>query len=387
MTILTIGQNPYLSLKHSKINRALLEYFSTKNTIESIILDYDNVQFLAKEDGYSYNNIKLHPYFGERGDFPKFFINVCKQVQPNVIITIGDYAEHFSIWQIKQKYNNLFKWICYLTNGFDKIHYKFAECLKHADLIITSTQIVKDNLSKVINNRIEYIPFGTSGFYSTNIEKQFGAIYLTKNYQTSNINAFINAINKAKIRGYLHTNVNNKGDSNFDDIMLPFHEGIIENYVELPKQFIANHEYITDEELNIKINEFPVVVDCSFYSETGLSLLDCMSTGCIPIGVDYGAIGEIINKLPEEYRFFIDYNVFYGSWGEKYAVINENDLVKKLLILEEKFKKDKGWWQKGENIIKNMTKEYSKEYFLENINNEVEEVICYEDRIIVDVYI
>lgn len=376
MKILTIGLNPFLNLKNAKINRSLLKHFSQTDNIESIVLNFDNIQFLSKENGYFWENTKLHPYSGEKGGLQKFIINICKKVQPDIIITIGDYSDHFAIWQIKERYPNLFKWICILVNGLDKINLKFAECLKLSDLIITTTQNVQENLKKYINNNILHIPYGTCNFYSYNTNRELKVLLLSKNYQTSNLQSIFNAIKYTKLKAYLHTNINDSGDNDLSNILTNYN-------IELPYKYVSNHEGYSDEELNQKINECKIVIDCSFYSSTGLSLLDGMAGGCLPIGINYGAVGEIINNLPEEYRFFVNFNKFYGNWGEKYAVIDESHLS---VILEILKKKDKGWWEKGEYYINNVLKKYKEIDFFNKFKEEAEKVIYCEDSIIVDVY-
>jgi glycosyltransferase involved in cell wall biosynthesis len=385
MTVLTIGNSPFLLNRNGRINGTILKSLKAAgHKVGSIVWEHDIRHFLPSEVGvHTYNDIRLFPFLKQKGELASFSMEVMKSAQPNVIVSIGDYSELTFLAAIKAKYRSLFKWVAIVPLGGLPMNELYRYDLEMADAIICCNRQSTEHISEVVRADTYYCPFGPDldVFRNTNeLPDDFGVIYPCKNDQMSNPAAFLGAVKEANVRAGLHYNHCEEGA--FDIPLLIKRLGI-EKSVRLPQKFVSLREGLEDNLMNEEYNRYHAVVDCSSQSSTGLSMLEAMATGCIPVGIEYGAAGDIINSLPEEFRFFAPYETLTGPREEQHAVVSTKKLASVLKNIEAKCT-DRNWLTAARLASSEAAQFFSKDKFANRVNDIIENVVFSEHAIIVD---
>lgn len=393
MKILTIGETPYLLTRNARINRDLILSLQKQgHECHSLVYAHDISYFLSTETGdhfFDHNGERtgeLHPFFGEQGSMPQFALNIMKRVQPQVVITIGEYHESTQIWPVKATYPHLFKWVAIVPEGTATINEHFKEQLEYADVIITTSNTAAQQLRALVGCPVEMIPYGpdVAAFQPLGLlPDDFGVMTVGRNIQMSNLPAFIRGVSQAEgIEGYIHTNMDDVGDN---DLRLLLRRYKCEEKIGLSTQkFISIREGVSEVFLNELYNRYHAFVSCSMQSATALTMLEAMATGCVPIGMDFGRVGEILQQMPLEYRIIIPHNVFVGPRGEEYAIVAEKALSAALNGMRKQYETSKEWFAEGRREASRIANLFSKDVFIERLNSIVEGSIICEHTIVVD---
>lgn len=394
MKILTISSSPYLITRNSRINRDVILSLKAKgHHVESLVWHHDTSYFLPTEDGTHFFDhdgervCLLHPYIGERGGLSQFAYELMKKVQPQIVITIGSYYETVDIFPIKQLYPQLFKWIAIFCNGTTAINENFKERIEYADMLLCTSECGAKTISNTCSKKCEYLPYGPDRnmFFPipNELPDEFGVMTSAKNAQLSNLGVFIDAVSKCpEIDGYIHTNVDDVGDQDLR-LLLRRHKCV--DKVGIPEQkFISVREGIKDGFLNQLYNRYHAIVDCSMQSATALSLLEGMSTGCVPIGVNFGAVGEVISMMPKECQLLVPHYVYTGPREEEYAIASSDGLRNVLQNVYKRYRDDRLWFEECRRESKKIACIFTKEKFENRINKLVEDAIPLQSVVTVD---
>lgn len=390
--ILIIGASPYLLTHNGRIHQSIISSLTSAGYyVESLVWHHDVSYFLPTELQEHFFEInrkricRLHPFLGEKGQLPLFIYETMKKIQPSVVITIGASHESLDLWSIKSLYPHLFKWIAILTEGGSVINENYKEHFGYEDLVLCTTKNALDAVNALCAVKCEYLPYGpdTAKFHDLNIRSDiFGVMASGKNSQTSNLTATMKALSDSKIDGYIHTNIDDPGDN---DLRLLLRRWGSNKIIGLPEyNFVSIREGISDSFMNELYNRYHVFVDISMQSSTALSLLEAMSTGCIPVGVGFGAIGEVISKLPPQFQKIVPHNLIIGPREEEYAVACPTGLKEAILSLDALFRCDKKMFAIAQEKSKEVANIFSKEEFTIRLNEIVELAIPYEHAIVVD---
>ena len=386
MTILTVGQSPHLNTSLSKLHRDFISGLKTDNHIETIATLHDISFFLPNQSGiFEYDGAKIHPFLDDRGALSAFCINVMKNVQPNIVITFGERKEHNFMSVLKSFYPNLFKWIAVVTTvgPFSSDIYE----LNLADAIVVTNKAAYASLgiNSITNTKIFYNPVGVDDkiFALESKNRKFSATYVCRNTLESNPGVFINTTAKSHIGSYLHSNIDDNGDYNLERLISQCGAG---EYVSLPNNFVSVKEGLPDKILNDIYNAHFLVLDCSMQSKTGVSMIEGMLSGCVPVGPNFGAVGDIIESLPEEYRFFVPYEKIMWYKEEEAAVVSEEGLMRVFKEIKHKFMNDKDWRKNAAQKMREMALNFSKENFIQRTKRIIESVAGTENAILVDSY-
>jgi glycosyltransferase involved in cell wall biosynthesis len=385
MRILIISESPYLLTRNGKISQNLMLHLTKcGHSVEGLVWHHDVSYFLPTETNkHFFKNIPLHPFLGSKGELPSFAFETMKIVQPNVIITIGDYTETDWVWAIKSLYPNLFKWVAIIPSGAEVINENSIIPLSYADHIVSTTRVFKEALN-VVKTTSEQIPFGpdTEAFYPIERKpKGFRLLNMGKNSQLSNVPAFMKAVKMTGFDATLHTNLDDAGDYDI--------RGLVKRYqlcdlLHTPAKYLSVREGLSESLVNELYNSHDVVIDCSLQSQTALTTLEAMSTGCIPIGMSFGAMGEIFEKLPKEFRFSVPFETFLGQREEELAVISIKELVNSIENIHRSYVSDSGWVDEARKAMIDTARIFSKEKFVSRVNEIVEKVVTCDNYVAVD---
>ena len=339
MKILTIGASPYLLTKLGKMNNDVLCYLKNLGyEVGSAVWHLDTSwfspdkegTFFFEQDGEIVGN--LHPFIHLSDRSSAQLYEIMKKFCPDVVVSIGDYYETLCVSPIKAMYPQLFSWIGVFTIDALPINETMREIFEQVDYSIVTTQSGYQAVREIVGDDSEYIPYGPDhdNFYPIDGHRdnsRLRTICTSKNSQSTNIACFIKGVaeTKAGVDGYLHSNIYDIGDY---DIHLLIDRFKAEDKIKLPGRFVGLNDGYSCQELNEEYNKSDVIVDVSVRSATGLSVLEGMSTGCVPVCTRAGALGEILKKMPEEYRFEIPSYEFVGEKEEYFFVANIEGLTK-----------------------------------------------------------
>lgn len=384
MRILIIGESPHLITRNGKIIKHLITHFSEcGHYVDGLVYNHDVSYFLPTETNkHLYNNVSLYPFLGEKGELPAFAFETMKTSQPNVVVTVGEYFDTDWVWAIKSLYPNLFKWVAVIPSGVKEINENSLIPLSYADYIFSTTKCFKDALS-MVKAESEYLPYGpdTNIFQPKERQSDLRFLSMGKNSQLSNVPAFMKAIQITGFKATLHTNIDDSGDYDI--------RGLVKRYglsglLKTPAKYSSVREGLSDSLVNELYNSHDVVIDCSLQSQTALTTLEAMSTGCIPIGMNFGAMGEVLERLPEEFRFSVPFETFLGPREEELGVISIKELAHCMENIHRSYVSDKGWIEEARWAMRETARIFSKEKFVTRVNEIVEKVVTCDNYVAVD---
>jgi len=391
MRILTIGPSPYLLASDGRIHRdIIISLTEAGHFIDALVVNHSVMYFLPSETGLHYFDLdgkricQLFPFLGQKGEEPPFAFEAMKNSRPDVVITVGSYSDTDFIWSIKSIYPHLFKWVAVIPTGTDIINERHRLSLTYADAIITTTKLAE----KAFNDaglKATYIPYGPPSCVrepSDGLTTHFKVLSLAKNSQMSNVPAFLQALQLSGLNGTLHTNIDDSGDY---DIRLLIDRYKLKEKISIPKKYVSIREGISSESMESMYREHDTVVDCSLQSATGLTMLEAMAYGCIPVGVAFGAVGEILELMPDDFCFKTNYETFVGPHEETLAVIDTKELAASLRYIERQ-RADIYWYKSAKETAVRVSKIFYKDYFTLKLKDVVELTVASENRLAVDSY-
>jgi glycosyltransferase involved in cell wall biosynthesis len=395
MKILTVSACPYLLTRLGKINSDILSCFCENYDVFSAAWHVDTTWYMPSEEGkFFFENDKpvceIYPFINTPEQASSQLYEIMKKTQPDVVITIGDYHETLSIAPIKSMYPQLFTWIGIFTVDALPINENYRETLENVDYIFATIKEAASEISNIIGDDCEYLPYGANEMFqrqSSAPVDSFRAISVEKNSQQANIGCFLKGIKAAnqrenKIKGYLHSNIYDVGEY---DIHLLMNRLQLDGIVDLPSRFVGLNDGYTLEEMRNEYVQSDIVVDTSVRSATGLSLLEGMSTGCIPIVSDVGALADIVSCMPKRYQYILPCHEFLGDKEERFAIASWEGLADKVVELYEVKQKHPDEFNEIKQYAKDIsTRRYSRKRFINRIEEVIKEIHSNKSKITVE---
>ena len=389
MNILTIGESPYINTRNGRINGDILISLDAAGHKVNGLVWHHNVQYFLPNESKIHHFLdengrqvcELHPFLGISGEIARFTYGVLKVCQPQIVITIGGYSDISFVSGIKAMYPHFFKWIAILSSGINE---RFKESLDYADCVITLNSESHTQVSKILSTKIVNCPYGPDvDFFTPNRNDLETCLFLNcgENSQISNVPAFLKAISLSGAQGTLHTNINDQGDY---DLMLLMERFNLFDSLCLPSKFVSVREGISKESMYELYNQHQVIVECSMQSPTALGLLEAMATGCVPVGPEFDAVGDILNLMAKDYRFIVPSEMFVGAKEENYAIVSPHELAKVMKTLMDRFQNDKGWFMEAQTEATRVAKLFSRDIFSSSVNHTVQDIGASKHAIVVD---
>jgi glycosyltransferase involved in cell wall biosynthesis len=347
MKILTVSASPYLLTKLGKMNGDILSYLKSQEyEVSSCVWHFDPSWFAAmgQDDVFKYEKngeyiCDLFPFVNHPEMAVVQVYEVIKKVKPDIVISIGDYQDTSFIFAIKSLYPKSFKWMNILTIDALPINENQYESFPFMDCIVSTTQEGRDAVCS-INNNCHYISYGPDhdSFFYKGKEREEGCLRVIccgKNSEASNIAIVMKATHDVnslyfekpsnKITTYFHTNYGDKGEYDLSILRKRFDT---KNIIKFPEKFVGLNDGISEIELNEEYNKADAIIDISVRSATGLTVLEAMSTGCIPIVTGVGALKEIIKG--KKIGFVVSSNLYIGG-NEEYFEIASVEYLTEIL--------------------------------------------------------
>lgn len=337
MKILTVGESPYLLSKSGKMHADVISELKKKgHQIDSAVWNFDITWFSVNDEGkYFYEDerdeiCELHPFNPHPDKTPGFLFELLKKTESEIIVSLTEHDDTVvsALFAVCGLSPGKIKWFGIFLVEALPLNEKFVEVFNVVNSSILTTKSAYDAVKK-INQEIDcyYVPYGPDHTKFFDQEKnRKGIISCSKNAQVSNIGALLLAMKSTDTNLYLNTNHSDVGEYDLEVLMRRYK---LEN-VSLPDRFVSLNDGLTCEELNEEYNKSDIIIDASVRSSTALSVKEGMAAGCIPITTRVGALEEVMEKLPEEYQFFVKSIMYIGDHEKEYQIISVDDLVKQI---------------------------------------------------------
>lgn len=397
MRIMTISASPYLLVRNAKINSSIINFLKESGyDVSSACWHHDEGYFMpdASSGIYSYDNsdgekvCDIYPFIVHPEYSATQIYEIMKKVAPHVVITIGDHKETNFMYAIRSMYP-IFKWISIITLDVKNISEYNLDFLNYSDAVVCLSDFAFNQINGKINQPIFKIPFGPEKEFLKDkqinkIDDRLRVICTSKNALSNDLGNIIKAFSLVSDIAdlYLHSNIYDIGE--FDIYNLIDIYGA--KNVVLPEDYVSIKDGVTCEKMADLYRSSDVVLDCSSRSATALSLLEGMACGCIPLGIGYGAVGDVISKTNYGNNLIINSFEYVGKMEEEFRIASVEGIVEKIIYIYNIHRSNNGLKQDIINNSKKVASEFCKEKFITSFKEALETVIKTEPKISVDTF-
>jgi glycosyltransferase involved in cell wall biosynthesis len=403
MNIITVGTSPLLLLRNAKIHQDVLESCVREgHNVCCIAWSHDESYFMPDDSGEFFidildKEIKLHPVVLQSQNTVGDVYEMMKKFKPDMVITIGEYYEADFISSIKTMYPSLFKWIVVLVNQ-RPINDTHKELLEGADHILSVNSTGIEEIKKLrMNNDISLCNYGpdhSKFFVNNNRSGKTKVLYSSRNTKLSNfLPIFKAARDFPDIDFYVHTNFYDMGEHDLDVLKERIGGGENElSNLKLPTDFVSIKEGLSDLAMLELYNSCDIIVESSVTSATGLSLLEGMACGCVPIipkmfnGGVIDIVTEYYSQGLEKYLNLINCEAFLGSRDDIYSIMQYGAFAKNLGMMDYIRKTNQEGFRKYQSSAVAVATKFSKENFQKHIINMVSDTYKKEHSFVIETF-
>lgn len=389
MKILTIGNSPYNNNSCSKIHASIIKKMLLNgHQVSGACWNHDTSYYYQETDGYFYNfsdiKVPLNPYNKDSNEVIVVY-ELIKQLEPDVIIGIGDINDFYFMKAIKNFSEINFKWILILTNYNYPIIKDHEEIVTIADSVFCTNKFACNNIVH-LNKNTDWAYYGSSSECYINSKKDSFNICLTGlNHQIENIPAVIKSLDTLysmipNMKFYLHTNLNN-GDHNISS-MIEYKQ-----YISTPTGNVSAIEDYSDREFCDIFNKMHVIVSASMVSSVGHSLFNAMACGVVPILSNTKFHNDLIQDLVSFGHFpllkndmLIDSLEINAVNDYKLKIIKPESFIKNIYNVYNNLEKI----NKYSEFISDFATIHSKKHFLNKFNNFFTKTICSKTELLLE---
>jgi len=204
MKILTVSASPYLLTNLGRINSSILQFLKLKNLdIQTACWHLNTNFYLPSEiDGkfkYELENSNiicdLYPFNNNPQKAAPELYNIVKEVNPDILLSIGDCSDIGFIYALKSMDPNMFKWVNITTIDALPINENLINIFDYIDHSIFINEEIYQNLFNKIPCESSYLSFGPNPIFGPKRipNNEFNVITNAKNSQISNLAGILKA--------------------------------------------------------------------------------------------------------------------------------------------------------------------------------------------------
>ena len=391
MKILVIGLSPYLVTSRSKVSSLIMRYLYVKNfEVAGMVWAHDTNYFPPNDSGkltYKFDidsqgahEIPIVSF--KRGEKEVVAVyEVLKSMEPDMVITVGDYGDFLYMKAVKMCYEKPFKWLFVLMNYSSPIREADQELINETDGVLCVSDFawksIKDFYHKD-NAVVQYVGGNPKYYYPQEVSKEkFRVMAIGKPIQADNLPAIMEAASIAHeqhsdIELYLQTSIYDNGDYDLEELRRRFDPR--NEFILFPNKYVSLTEEITDIELAKEMNVADIFTSVSMASATSIGVFDAISCGCFPILSDAGSnadVGRLLGNYLEGYEtedFILPCVNLITVGGSSLGVCDPRKLAEKILLAYRNRKKNKGCRDQLSQFIN----KYKRTDFLDGLYEMIE---------------
>ena len=394
MKVLTIGMSPYNTTSVSSLHASILKHLLFEgHSIMSLSWAHDISYYVPDNDGQYYYcfealspddtdgpispreyKIPVMPLLKGLSD-PVPIYEAINQLEPDVVITIGDLTEASFMKAVKTFVSKPFKWMAVLAQSQYPVSEELSELTDYMDGVLCTSELAHDEIAKFFKK-----PCLKTSFVDCDErfirEKErdptkFRVMALGKSSQVDNLPMIIEACSELRqtipeLELYVHANICDQGEYNLELVRERFDPG--NTFVRFPDKFVSLIEGISTDELADEYAKADVFISISLVSATSMSVWEAMDGGCFPIMSDCGSNRNLAEKLERKgiAEFSRESLLVPGiklmTAGETYLTVSSPaELKKRLYWMYKNYEKIKG--HRGELVV--FSQKNSKRAFVE----------------------
>ena len=330
--IIILCPSPYLNIKNSRIVKDLIQSLQKNNLLALCCWGHNSLFFPPDENNVSFyedsNGVKvqLYPVPENVSSGAVYIYNVINTLKPDIVMSVGSMEESSILGGIKALDKEAFKWISILAQSTVPVSGEILEYMSYCDKVVSLNDFTTEYLS---NNKVgcETVRFLSSAkFFNKNQERKREIVCFCKNSKESNLGAVFGLAKKIKdnnldIKINLITNKDDNGEYNLDFIVDDLK---IRDIIIFPDKSSTIYYGLEDEEINDIMNNSQIIIDASICSCSGISIIEGISAGCIPLTNHVGIYKEFVNSS------YMESNSYMGELGFNYSISNIDDLFEKV---------------------------------------------------------
>lgn len=408
MKVVTLGLSPFLMAARSKAHAMIMKYlYLTGNTIASAVWGHNEKYFIPKEseDGnkqfyydFEYadqkHEIPIFPFVRGRDD-SIYVYEILNQLQPEIVITIGDVSDFSYMHAVKSFYPHNLKWLHVALQYNNPINDDHAQILSSMDGILCTSRNCQESMQNLFGKDLMDMHYvGCNPKIYNFVDKPDNPFRIMASPKVSQSDCAPTIMSCApglskEIPGleiYLHSNVEDPGDHNLHALRDRFDpKGEI---IKFPEKYVSLMDGMTELEMSQEMQKSHVFVSIPMVTATSMSVLQAIACGCYPVMSDCGTNRDIAKMLSDflgdgyEQEDFLVPSIEIMAAGDTYLnVCGKEDLQKTIARACIKVEKDKGLNRKLSEFIP----EYSQGNFLKKVVEMATSVLESESALCLDV--
>lgn len=325
MKVVTIGMSPYNTSSVSRIHRWILEsLFFAGHDVLSLSWAHDISYYIPDDNGHFTYKFEGTPPGGNRPVGPQEYAipilplkkalsdpipiyEALNQLEPDVVITIGELIEAGVMKAVKTFTSKPFKWLSVLTQSQFPLNDELVELFDYTDGVLCSSSVGHVEAGKFFKNKyIDHYFVGSDDRFhapSNRDPSKFRIMTLGKVIQADNLPMVMEAC--AKIRSsipnlelYVHANIHDNGEYQMELLRARFDPE--DEFIRFPEKFVSLVDGIPDADLAAEYAKSDVFVSTPLVAGTGMSVFESMGCGCLPLMSDCPVNRDIATKIENE---------------------------------------------------------------------------------------
>lgn len=315
MKVITLGMSPYNTSSVSRLHRWILnDLFLKGHDVMSLSWAHDISYYIPDEKGQHW--YKFGPS-GESFQIPLLVLRkglsdpvpvyeAINQLEPDVVITIGELVENGIMKAVKTFVSKPFKWLAVLSQSQFPTHGEATELSEYMDGVLCLSEVGQKSMAKIFEKPTIQSCFSGSdlGLHSTRRdESKFRIMAMGKTIQVDNLPMLMECCANLKhqipeLELYIHANIHDKGEYQFESLKSHFDPD--DSFIRLPEKFVSLIDGISDDELISEYTKSDVFVSAPLAAGCSMSVFEAIGCGCFPILSDCPVNRNIAEEIEKE---------------------------------------------------------------------------------------
>jgi hypothetical protein len=375
--IITIGMSPYNTTSVSKLHADILKHLLLQgHSLMSLSWAHD-ISYYVPVDGQYYYNCEIDKNLPDQPTSPQEYkipimpllkglndpipiYEAISNLEPELVITIGEIAEAAFIKAVKTFVSKPFKWLSILTQSQYPISDELSELTEYMDGVLCVSPSAYHEISKIFHKSdiaCQYVGADQRFFriHSPDPNK-FRLMTLGKSSQLDNLATVMQVCSELRdiipeLELYVHANVCDTGEYNLNLIKNRYDPE--DKFIYFPDKFVSLVEGVSSDELAQEYIKSDIFISIPLASGTSMSVFEAIASGCFPIMSCCGSNKDLASELADHGISLesltvpgIDLLTIGETWLK---ITNPVDLKNIILDLYKNRKKLEGY--KGELIV------------------------------------